>query len=95
MVHVQSCSTSFALTSCEYGYYLAISTHILTPSNCGEGEYLRSFTKVCPKYREVYDILSETSPVPASALRSFEPLHWSISPRVATDIQIAVTNIDR
>ena len=45
--------------------------------------------------RGVHNVLSEKSPVPVSALRPVQPLHWNITPRVAEDIQTAMTNMDK
>ncbi len=46
-------------------------------------------------YREMCDVLDESSLVPRYLLHSFQPLDWSITPRVAMDIDLAKERIDK
>ena len=44
---------------------------------------------------DMYDVLTDTSPIPAHSLHSFQPLTWNISLSVARDIQVAKEKLDK
>ena len=46
-------------------------------------------------YREMYDVLTDTSPIPETSLQPFQPLQWNISQPVDRDIQVAKEKLDK